>query len=111
MIYFRFSIDWPWSKHLGGQKDYYNRTWKVSENKSFEIQFTKWGSMNELFEVVIDTGWIGSDHAGLKFQLTIGPLFLSLDLYDNRHWNYDTNAWYTDEEAKAEMEEWEAERK
>lgn len=33
------------------------------------------------------------DHAGLKFNFEILGLCFSFNIYDRRHWNYETNTW------------------
>jgi hypothetical protein len=35
------------------------------------------------------------DHAGLYFRFSLFKLFfLSFNIYDNRHWNFEKNRWY-----------------
>ena len=32
-------------------------------------------------------------HAGIKFHFEIFSYFFSIDIYDNRHWNYEEEKW------------------
>ena len=36
------------------------------------------------------------DHAGVRFELTLFGVSLSVELYDVRHWDYDRNCWEND---------------
>ena len=106
MIDFRFGIAWPWAKERGENKHYFTTYNKLTENKSLETQLSRWSSCCVLFSINLNTEWIGSDHAGIKFDIQIWRLNFMFDLYDKRHWNYEEARWQTLEEAKAEDDEW-----
>jgi len=38
------------------------------------------------------------DHAGLKIELGLPFIAISLSIHDSRHWNYDKDRWYLPEE-------------
>lgn len=107
MIWFRFNIRNPWHRSKDAlQKDYVCKEWVVAKNKSIEIQATRWGSTDNLFEIEIDTCWFGEDHAGPEFSIQLGPYWFHIKLYDHRHWNHNEGRFMTDAEAKSEYEEW-----
>lgn len=86
MISFSFSIDWPWFKSIGKQIDYIEKSWKLSNNKSLEVQLSKAGK--SLFGCCFR--WdVKTDHAGLFFEISLFRHFFIINFYDNRHWNYD----------------------
>jgi hypothetical protein len=89
MIYFGFSISWP-LKQIE-QKDYIEKTWKLSKNKSLEVQLSRAG--NTLLGASVDFSPYGCDHAGLRIVLDFMRYFLVINLYDNRHWDYENNCW------------------
>lgn len=33
------------------------------------------------------------DHAGVRFELSLGIVEFEINLYDSRHWDYDKNTW------------------
>jgi hypothetical protein len=76
-----------------------------------ELQITKWGrsSPSEFFAFELDTCWFGTDHAGPEFNIQIWNYYFGIKFYDHRHWNWEEGRFQTDEEAKAEEEEWKAE--
>ena len=61
------------------------------KNKYFEFQADKF---EEFDYFKFSLSWTRrTDHAGPKLLIEILGLFLSLNIYDNRHWNYDKNCW------------------
>lgn len=107
MIFFKFRVDNPWFKPRSDFKsrDYYWKDVKLSENKNFEIQISRF-ERSHLLDVAIDLGWWGRDHAGPELDLNVLGYMFNAKIYDSRHWNYDEHRWMTDEEAKAEADEW-----
>jgi len=89
VIYFYFNLVNPWAR-----EDFQTlRDWhgQVTKNKSWEIQTYKFPE--RLLSVLIDIEWRGSDHAGPNIELCLFGWVVTMRIYDNRHWNYDTNAW------------------
>jgi hypothetical protein len=84
MINFSFNISWPWSNSTR-QVDYIEKTWKITKNKSLEIQFSKLG--NTL--VGVSFHWLSRcDHAGVMLDMSLFGYLFMIHFYDNRHWNY-----------------------
>lgn len=107
MIDFRFGISWPWPKECDkDQKDYIEIDRPISENKNFSMQLSKWSNFHTIFAIRFDTNWTGEDHGGIRLTIEAYRYFFDIAIYDKRHWNWDTGKWYTDEEARAEYEEW-----
>jgi hypothetical protein len=86
-------------------------------NITFKIPFTKHKSFEFVARIDssdnfinlyfnIDMGWTKkSDHAGFNFFILLHRFHLELNIYDNRHWNYETNAWMTTDEWDKIIEE------
>lgn len=103
MIYFDFSIRNPWAKDADSV-DYFVKEERLTENKSYCLQCSRMSPYN-ILKINIDLAWRGSDHAGLEFIFEIFGYALMLNIYDNRHWNYDTGRWQTDEEREVALSE------
>jgi hypothetical protein len=107
MIDFRFGISWPWPKNWKSESiDYIEIDKKFTKNKCFSMQLSKWPNFHNIFSIRFDTNWTGEDHGGVRLTIEAYRYFFDIAIYDWRHWNWETGAWYTDEEAKAEAEEW-----
>lgn len=65
---------------------------RLSKNKTFEFDLNYWKNQGTIFSFNIRWSYKG-DHAGLNFDLTLFGLSLTLDIHDNRHWNYKENRW------------------
>lgn len=61
-------------------------------NKFWELQITSF-SWTTLFDIEIN-GRPRQDHAGIAFSVTILGVYLSIQVYDNRHWNREAGRWY-----------------
>lgn len=107
MIYFGFKISNPFFTPTNEffNKDYYWRDIKLSENKNFEIQISKF-EPRQLLDFSVDLNWTGTDHAGPSLEIEVFGYMFNVKIYDSRHWNYDEHRWQTEEELKADMEEW-----
>jgi hypothetical protein len=107
MIFFKFRIENPWFTPTEGfeSKDYYWKDVKLSENKNFEIQISRF-ERSHLMDVAVDLRWWGQDHAGPELDINILGYMFNMKIYDSRHWNYENNRWQTDAEAQAQEEEW-----
>lgn len=93
MLYFNFTLTNPFKLKEHGQRDFVMWDRKLTENKAVEFQVSFWGSFRELFSVAVDTNWTGQDHAGIRISMTLVGVGFIFNLYDTRHWNYDTHAW------------------
>ena len=93
MFYFNFAITnpLPWK---GKERFDYCSNYTLTTNKSLEFQFSKW-PVYHIFNIRLDTNWIGSDHAGISFEIEILGVMLHINLYDHRHWDYENNTWET----------------
>ena len=100
-------IDNPWFKPRddfnGG--DYYWKDAKLTENKNFEIQISRF-EPRQILNIGIDLRWRGQDHQGPELDLNILGFMFNVKIYDSRHWNHEKGRWYTEEEARLEAEEW-----
>jgi hypothetical protein len=107
MINFRLQLSNPWFKPNEDfeNKDYAFIDRQVSKNKSFELQISKFES-SDIFEVALDLRWWGSDHQGPRLEINVLGYMFMMQLYDCRHWNYDVNRWFSDEDADQEAKEW-----
>lgn len=87
MINFSFNVNWPWFKNYDGLcKDYFFKTWKLSEHKFAELQISKGGNTLVGFGFRWDTR---CDHAVVSLDIELFRRFLHITVYDHRHWNYD----------------------
>jgi len=115
ILNFNFCIDWPgrsstdinrnhpWRYNKGMMVPEIVRKWKslsflskiFDENKVFEIQFEP--NWDVLFEFGIRWS-TKEDHSGLNVTFGFAKLWLDLNLYDCRHWNYENDRWQTQED-------------
>ena len=93
MLYFNFKLSNPFKVKERGQRNFVEWDRTLTKNKAMEFQVSFWGSFRELFVVGVDTRWTGQDHAGIKIDMTVFGFGFVLNLYDIRHWNYDTDSW------------------
>ena len=87
MIYVEARLSWPWFKDIE-QTDYIEKTWKVSKNKSLEVQLSRGGKDLIGFDIRFT---MRQDHAGLMLNLDFLRYFFVVNFYDGRHWNYEKN--------------------
>jgi hypothetical protein len=89
MINLRFSIENPrWNRFAsiwcnGGPTLFANKFWEVQVMKSDDIV---------AFDLRITTR---TDHAGIDLWLGLLGYAVNLKFYDNRHWDYEKDIWYT----------------
>lgn len=108
MFRLNFEISWP-VKHKQATEFGFGdfcRTFKLSERKYFEIQAVKFDHEFTLLKFDLNVSIWGHDHAGVNLEVALFNYTLILNLYDNRHWNYEENRWMTDAEIKADEEEY-----
>lgn len=91
MINFSFGIVNPWAKDKP-MVTYFYREPKLSKNWAMCIQIYH-GSNYNIFSISVDTAWRGHDHAGPKFDLEICGYCFDFQIYNTRHWNYETGSW------------------
>lgn len=65
----------------------------ITEHKSYCFEITHYE--RDWLEFEFGLSWRGEDHAGLNFTLGLLTYSMHFRVYDNRHWNHETNAWYT----------------
>jgi hypothetical protein len=63
-----------------------------TKNKHWELEASI-DELNTIFGFEVDTNFIGSDHAGIKFMVVILGVRLYANMYDARHWDYNNNKW------------------
>lgn len=78
------------------QKDYVDKTWKLSENKMAELQVSKW-AFRDLFSISLDIEFRGSDHAGPSLTIIVFGFLFSAKIYDRRHWYLAGKRWAANE--------------
>lgn len=68
-----------------------NFCFPIFNHKYFEFDA---GKMEEADYFRINLKWTrNTHHAGPSLYFEILGLFLALDIYDNRHWNYEEKRW------------------
>lgn len=89
-MYFQFSL-----RNYFKKKNVFDNLWvffkHLSKNKNIEIELLK--SNNYWFKVELDGSFIGQDHAGIFFEISLASYCLTLNLYDSRHWDSKNNCW------------------
>ena len=105
MFRLNFEISWPVKQKPSTEFGFgdFCRTFKLSEHKYFEIQAVKFDHQFTLLGFDLNASIWGRDHAGVNLEVALCNYTLILNLYDNRHWNYEENRWMTYEEAEEEM--------
>jgi hypothetical protein len=66
----------------------YNKSIKLTQNKTLEIQLT---FSNNLITGINIYKNIHSDHTPFSFEMSILGLTLIIIIYDHRHWDYENN--------------------
>jgi hypothetical protein len=103
VINFSFNIIWPWfNDDAKYYKEYFYESWKVSKNKSLEIQIDRGGKTLIGFDLGISTR---CDHGGIMIGLDLFRRQFILTFSDNRHWNEDKGRYLNYDDPK-EIEEY-----
>jgi len=96
---FRFDFRFGFRRKLriddGRGHDYFCDEWKVSKNKSIEVQISKWNTRTYTIFGINSRLSFKEDHAGFKFELELFDRSLIFNFYDHRHWNYEKDTWET----------------
>jgi hypothetical protein len=95
VIYLSAALTWPVKHDPKFYENYFWKTWKLTKNKSLEIQVDK-GS-NELIGFMFRLSF-KQDHAGLMIDLSLFYRTIYFQIYDNRHWDHDKGCYETYEE-------------
>lgn len=66
------------------------RNWKLTKNKSLEVQISRF---EPHYRLTIDFRWKGKDHAGPYIGIEFWKLYAHIELYDRRHWDRKNNCW------------------
>jgi hypothetical protein len=77
-------FDWDYFKSLGSTGG------KLFAHKYWEVEHNFYG--NSLLDIDFHIA-IREDHAGLSLTLGVMGYGVHLHVYDNRHWNRNTNSW------------------
>ena len=64
---------------------------KLSKNKMLEIEANILKNKPESFFSFKTTWTIRGDHAGFKVNLEIFKFYFNFEIYDQRHWDYETD--------------------
>lgn len=106
MINFNLQIANPWFKPNDDfdNRDFYWNDRKITTNKNLEIQISRFRA-TDIIDIGLDLRWWGHDHAGPELDINVFGYMFNIKIYDNRHWNWDENRWYTDDEALQEARE------
>lgn len=97
MIYLSANLSWPFKYDPEFYGDYFFKTWKLTKNKSLEVQVAKGG--DDIIGFMFRLAW-RSDHAGLSIDLSLFRRSLYIQVYDTRHWDYENNCYVTHEDEK-----------
>lgn len=87
MISFHFNIRNPWSdrwkviKSWAGVTPFQNKFWEVQIDETFDVIGIEFRLTSR------------QDHAGLYLSFALLGYDIILSVYDNRHWNHQTNDW------------------
>jgi len=93
MIGFSLQISNPFCKTWASINNIFLRNYKITKYKNLEIQVAFCSNLVEFFSINIYTYWTGRDHAGPSFDLTILWFYVSIKLYDGRHWDATNECW------------------
>ena len=72
----------------------------LTKNKSFELQLEFFSNLTHDNIIDLSFDWvIHQDHAGPSFKFVLyRAVFLCIQIYDNRHWDYEHHKWETYED-------------
>lgn len=94
MFWFHLRLRNPFNKRDDAYiHNFYNKVWRITKNKSVEIQISRWNNLTNLIDIQFNIEPSGHDHAGADFNVTLLHFYFMIHLYDTRHWDYDNNCW------------------
>lgn len=91
MINLKLSLTNPWWHRFENIRSYHGST--PFKNKFWEFQLMK---SDEILAVDLRIS-TRTDHAGFDLWIGLIGYAVNLVIYDNRHWNPDTNDWFIEE--------------
>ena len=94
MIYFNFSLSNPFCKPTSNRQIFI-KNGKITKNKFWEIEFEQYP--RTLFSIGFSLTFRQS-HSRFNFDFGLFGYWFMLEIYDNRHWNYNTDNWEENEE-------------
>lgn len=96
MLNCSFVIENPWSKYKWRSMWTWHK--KIAKHKSIDVQFM--GYSKDILGFRLELDWRGRDHAGPRIEIIIATYTLCVHMYDDRHWNWETDEWeiYTEED-------------
>jgi hypothetical protein len=88
VVYLHFNIQFPF------RKTWYP-LWSKDGGRLFSHKYIEYELMkdNYLIKFELDFSFQGKDHAGLDFCLGLFGYVFRVNIYDNRHWDYEKNEW------------------
>lgn len=100
MIYFTFRVRNPFVDYQYSPSVYYkDLSIPYTKHKRFSIQLEKSPGL------IVDAGFnytIREDHAGLFLDVGLFGYSVILNVYDDRHWDYENNVWKEHNESISE---------
>lgn len=75
-------------------KDYFQKEYKLSQNKSLEIGLYHYAW--NIIDFELDLRWKGQSHAGPMLEIGLFGYQFMISIRDHRHWNSHTNNWCID---------------
>lgn len=88
LVNLRFQLsnpfNWDYFKNLGSLHG------SITRNKHWELEHTFYGNSLLDCEFTVSTK---EDHAGLNIVFGLLGYGVHFQIYDSRHWNYETNKW------------------
>lgn len=90
MINLSFNIINPWINRFETVKHWHGNTW--FKHKFWEINILK---TRDIIGFHFDLS-TRRDHAGLSIRFDLLGYSISFDIYDNRHWDTDSDFWASD---------------
>lgn len=88
MINLKIGITNPWSERFDSL---YCGSGPITNHKFWEFELLRTHEV-----LVLDISYtIKQDHAGLNVWLGLIGYSVNFHIYDNRHWDYDNNQWYS----------------
>lgn len=88
MIKFNFCLSNPFGNN--SYNTIFLKNGNITKNKFWEIEFHR--NQRTLFSIGF-TLTFKQSHSGLSFDFGLFGYWFMLEIYDNRHWNYDNNCW------------------
>ena len=86
MIHLSLALSNPWGMPFD---NLWNRSGRLTKNKSWELELLKGRQL-----IGFEFGYtMRQSHAGLTLELALLGYSISFQIYDNRHWNGNTNDW------------------